>query len=153
MNSGCFDEFIWATDEKKKSSGKKAKRAKLENQDGSSMFVAEFVTIKYEEEQMSNQSPHLKVPLTFKSALWLSLGVITIVIASAWTAFTYLDSKIESSRINTEAKIDALGADTRAHFESSRLEAKTDNSAINAQLQTISNSMAELNGRLSKDSK
>ena len=153
MNSGCFDDFIWATDEKKKSSGKKVRRAKLENQDGSTMFVAEFVTIKYEEEQMSNQSPHLKVPLTFKSALWLSLGVVTIVIGSAWTAFTYLDSKIESSRINTEAKIEALGTDTRAHFESSRLEAKTDNSAINTQLQSISNSIAELNGRLSKDSK
>ena len=76
--------------------------------------------------------------------------------------YTHLDNKLETYRSGTEArieaarasldgKIDSLGSETRAHFEAARVESKADNATITTQLQTISNSLSELNGKVSKD--
>lgn len=137
---------------------------KIENQDGSIMFFARYRTINKRRSTVAVKanSAHIKVPLTFKSAMWMGIGFVAIALGGAWAMYTHLDNKletyrsgtetkIESSRSSIESKVDALGNETRSHFDSARLEVKGDNDAIKSQLQTISNNLAELNGKLSKD--
>ncbi|HEM7577681.1 hypothetical protein ACTVNX_16290 [Serratia nevei] len=164
MITQCFDgNFFPGREPPQKKPKKKISRDKLENHDGSTMYVAEFIAIDIEEVKVSDANgPHLKVPLTFKSAMWMGLGFVAIALSGAWAMYTHLDNKLETYRTGTEAKIelarsgldskiDALGSETRSHFESSRIEAKSDNAALSSQLKDISNSISELNGKLSKD--
>ncbi|MDI9766785.1 MULTISPECIES: hypothetical protein [Pantoea] len=135
----------------------------IENMDGSTMYFADKVTIDLEEdEEVTNQQPHLKVPLTFKSAMGLGIAFLAVALGGAWTMYTHLDNKLETYRSGTEAriesarasldtKIDALGTSTRASIESARVENKSDNAVMTNQLQAISNKLSELNGKLSKD--
>ena len=135
----------------------------IENMDGSTMYFADKVTIDLEEdEEVNNQQPHLKVPLTFKSAMWMGIGFLAVALGGAWAMYTHLDNKLETYRSGTESriesarasldtKIDGLGTSTRASIESARIENKSDNSVITSQLQAISNKLSELNGKLSKD--
>ncbi|KDX40702.1 hypothetical protein [Escherichia coli] len=135
----------------------------IENHNGDTMLVAETITIDFEEEIVTSQeNPHLKIPLTFKSAMWMGIGFVAVALGGAWAMYTHLDNKLETYRSGTEArieaarasldgKIDSLGSETRAHFEAARVESKADNATITTQLQTISNSLSELNGKVSKD--
>ncbi|HDX6814005.1 hypothetical protein HV136_15570 [Citrobacter freundii] len=135
----------------------------IENHNGDTMLVAETITIDFEEEIVTSQeNPHLKIPLTFKSAMWMGIGFVGVALGGAWAMYTHLDNKLETYRSGTEArieaarasldgKIDSLGSETRAHFEAARVESKADNATITTQLQTISNSLSELNGKVSKD--
>ncbi|MBS6076118.1 MAG: hypothetical protein KIB03_14740 [Citrobacter freundii] len=175
MIATSFDDLIWddhLPQQKRSPSGSKS--AKIENQDGSTMFVAEIVTIEIEEEIVTTpESPHLKVPLTFKSAMWMGIGFLAVALGGAWAMYTHLDnkletyrsgtesrieasrtsldSKIESSKVALDSKIDNLRSSTDAHFEAARVENKTDNAALSNQLQAITNSLSEINGKLSKD--
>lgn len=175
MIGASFDDLIWdnCQPQEKRSPGR-SKSAKIENQDGTTMFVAEVITIDTEEEIVTNtEKPHLKIPLTFKSAMWMGIGFLTVALGGAWAMYTHLDNKLETYRSGTEAriessrvsldskiessklaldgKIDSLRSSTDAHFESARTEAKSDYAAMTTQLQSISNSLSELNGKLSKD--
>lgn len=164
MIGASFDDLIWDDyPPQEKRSPVRSKSAKIENQDGSTMFVAEVISIETEEEIVTNtEKPHLKIPLTFKSAMWMGIGFLTVALGGAWAMYAHLDNKLETYRSGTETKIDtartgldgkidSLGSETRAHFEAARVESKADNAAITTQLQTISNSLSELNGKLSKD--
>lgn len=146
----------------------------IENVDGSKMYAANFETFDLEEEPMTtSEKPHIKVPLTFKAAMWLGIGFVGTALAGAWAMYTHLDNKletyrtgtetkiessrtsldnkIESSKITLDSKIDSLRTATDAHFEAARSEAKADNATIMTQLTEVSKSIAELNGKLSKD--
>lgn len=175
MINPSYDDFAWADMEPaKKDSPRRSKGVKIENQDGSSMFVAQVVTIEIEEEIVTTpEKPHLKIPLTFKSAMWMGIGFFTVALGGAWAMYTHLDNKLETYRSGTESrieasrvsldtkieasrasldgKIDNLRSATDSHFESARAEAKADNAAMTNQLQAISNSLSELNGKLVKD--
>lgn len=143
----------------------KAITGKVDNIDGSIIYISSSYIISKRRPTMSvktNGSQHIKVPLTFKSAMWMGISFIFIAIASAWAMYTHLDNKLETYRIGTETKIesardaidvkiDSFSSETRNHFEAARIEAKADNTAVNSQLQAISSSIAELNGKISKD--
>ncbi len=103
---------------------------------------------------------YLKAPLTFQSAMWLGLGFLALAYIGAWIIYSHLDnkldtyktvteSKIDSSRLEFDGKIDSLTAQTSAYIAATRLESKSDNAAITTQLQGISNSLSEVNGKLS----
>lgn len=164
MITQCFDgNFFPEREQPKKGKSEKTKHGRLENHDGGIMYVAEFITVDLEEVTVSSTNAlHLKVPLTFKSAMWMGLGFVAIALTGAWAMYTHLDNKlevyrsgteakIESARVGLDGKIEMLGAETRTHFESARIETKADNAALTSQLQVISNSLSELNGKLSKD--
>ncbi|MFQ6288184.1 hypothetical protein ACLMPM_22735 [Yersinia enterocolitica] len=162
MITPCFDDNpFWKI--KNENDGQKKKAGNSENQNGDQMYAGNAVHIALEERVVTTaKDPHLKVPLTFKAAMWMGIGFVAIALTGAWAMYTHLDNKLETYRSGTEGrietarsgldgKIDSLGVETRTHFESARVEAKNDNAAINSQLQAISNSLSELNGKLSKD--
>lgn len=146
-----------------KSAYREAIGVRIDNEDGSKMYAVETVAIEIEEDLVTKQQqPHLKVPLTFKSAMWMGLGFIAVALGGAWTMYTHLDNKLESYRSGTESKIETarasldgkisdLGKETKQQFESARLESKADNKDMAVQLQAISSSLSEINGKLSKD--
>lgn len=173
MINSCFDDSLFIFDQSKKAASRKQQNGILENQDGNIMFVAEAILITLEEENMdADKDPHIKIPLTFKAAMWLGLGFIGIALAGAWAMYTHLDNKLEAYRSGTETKIEAsrqlldakidtsskgleekislLGTVTNAHFEASRVETKADNAAIMSQLNEVSKNLSEINGKLSK---
>lgn len=164
MITASFDDLIWDDSlPKRKHSPSRSNSANIENQDGSIMFVAEVVKVEIEEEIVTTpEAPHLKVPLTFKSAMWMGIGFLAVALGGAWAMYTHLDNKletyrsgtesrIEASRISLDSKIDSLRSSTDANFEAARVENKTDNTALTSQLQVITNSLSEINGKLSKD--
>ncbi|HFI3106261.1 MULTISPECIES: hypothetical protein [Enterobacteriaceae] len=163
MINPCYDESIFNVEVRVKSKLTSHAGGMIENHNGDTMLVAETITIDFEEEIVTSQeNPHLKIPLTFKSAMWMGIGFVGVALGGAWAMYTHLDNKLETYRSGTEArieaarasldgKIDSLGSETRAHFEAARVESKADNATITTQLQTISNSLSELNGKVSKD--
>lgn len=163
MITPCFDDDFFVREAHFNLQQPNKAAGILDNQDGSHMLVAETVTIDFEEEIVTtSESPHLKIPLTFKSAMWMGIGFLAVALGGAWAMYTHLDNKLETYRSGTEARIEAaranldgkiesLGSETRAHFEAARVESKADNAAITSQLQSISNSLSELNGKVSKD--
>ncbi|XBS68884.1 hypothetical protein ABK905_20325 [Acerihabitans sp. KWT182] len=105
---------------------------------------------------------YLKTPLTFQSAMWLGLGFLALAYIGAWLIYTHLEdeletyktvteAKIDASRLELDGKIDKLSTQTSAHLEATRLEEKTDNAAMHIQLQAMSNSLAQINGKPVKD--
>jgi len=164
MITPCFDDNIFSAESKPKVRSSGVVAGIIENHNGSTMFVAETITIDLEEEEIvtTPEKPHLKIPLTFKSAMWMGIGFVAVALGGAWAMYTHLDNKLETYRSGTEARIEAartsldgkiesLGSETRSHFEAARVESKADNAAVTSQLQTISNSLSELNGKVSKD--
>lgn len=133
----------------------------IENIDGSKMYVAKFETIYLEEELVTTpEKPHIKVPLTFKSAMWLGIGFVGIALGGAWSMYTHIDnkletyrsgteSKIESSRSSLDNKIETFRSATDAHFEAARSESKAENAVMMSQLSEVSKGIAEINGKLS----
>ncbi|UXY09016.1 hypothetical protein N7922_14065 [Kosakonia sp. ML.JS2a] len=167
MINTCFDDDLFFFDTTRKSASHHQKTGILENHNGDIMLVAEALTIQIEEEIVTTpEMPHLKVPLTFKSAMWLGIGFLAVALSGAWAMYAHLDNKLETYRSGTESrieasrasldskidsKVDGLRSATDAHFESARVETKADNAAITNQLQAITNSLSEINGKLSKD--
>lgn len=166
MSTACHNISFFDMPDIPKVERKEFHSVKITNRDGSILFTARTITKRRSIVAVKDDTSHIKVPLTFKSAVWVatvgSLGVIAVVLGGAWTMYSHLDNKldsyktiteasVESSRAGLDAKIDSLGSETRAHFETSRVEAKADNAALSSQLQTISNTISELNGKMSKE--
>lgn len=78
MITPCFDDnFFPEREPPQKKPKKKLKRDKLENHDGSTMFIADAITIEIEEEEIVKFNPNS--PLSFKGGLGIAGSTLLIV--------------------------------------------------------------------------
>lgn len=81
----------------------------IENQDGSSMFTAEFVTVSQEEVSVNL---HPNSPLTFGKGLGLAVSTFIAVGLMVWAAYSQVQTQI--SEVRTE--VSTLRSDNREDF-------------------------------------
>lgn len=149
MINPSYDDFAWADiSPSKKASPVRSKGGKIENQDGSTMFVAEAVTIEIEEAAMSLQPNN---PLSFKAALTIAGSTLLIVGTVMWSAYTQIQGQITDLR----GEISTLRSSNHDDFNrvadkldaiTQRLDDKIDKSAekTDSKLDKINESLNEL---------
>lgn len=95
MITPCFDDNVFNIETQPKVRTRSSIAGIIENHDGSTMFVAETVTIDLEEEAM-NLEPNS--PLTFKGALKIAGGALLIIGSVMWAAYTQIQGQITDLR-------------------------------------------------------
>ncbi|EGT4286473.1 hypothetical protein DOX69_22005 [Cronobacter sakazakii] len=129
MINPSYDDFAWAdTAPTKKTSPVRLKGGKIENQDGSVMFVAEAVTIEIEEELMTDKSYGHEL----LHALKISWPLLVIIIGAVFGFFQL-----------TQSRIDTQMAEIRAQMAADRKSASDDSAALRGDMTQGFNRVAD----------
>ncbi|MBD8129297.1 hypothetical protein [Pantoea agglomerans] len=120
MINPSYDDFAWADSAPaKKVSPARSNGVKIENQDGSIMFVAESVSIEIEEGEMSAKSYGQEL----LHALKLSWPVLVLIILAVFSFFQL-----------TQNRIDSQMAEVRAQMAADRKSSSDDNTALRSDM-------------------
>jgi len=110
----------------------------IENIDGGKMYVADFITIDLEGEEMSKKTYFQELAHGFK----MTWPFLALVIGSSYGFFYF-----------TQARIDTQMAEVRTQISSDRKDASADNSAlrsdVNSGFNRVSDKLDEINKTLS----
>lgn len=107
----------------------------LENQDGSTMFIAKYTTIEIEEGQVTNK-PYVQELL---HALKLSWPFLLVVIVAIYGFYQFTQNRIDASR----TAIDAQLTEIRTQMSADRQSASADNVALRGDMTQGFNRIAD----------
>lgn len=110
----------------------------IENIDGGKMYVADFITIDLEGEEMSKKTYLQELTHSFK----MTWPFLTLVIGSSYGFFYF-----------TQGRIDTQMAEVRAQIASDRKDASADNAAlrndVNSGFNRVADKLEDINKTLS----